>query len=42
MNVSEIDFILVRKEDRKYLRDVKAIPWGLQYRLVVADVDEKN
>jgi len=31
MNVSEIDFILVRKKGRKYLRNVKAIPWELQH-----------
>jgi len=42
MNVSEIDFVLVSKEDRKHLSDVKAIPWELQYRLVVVDVDEKK
>jgi len=42
MNESEIDFVLVSKEDRKHLRDVKAVPWGLQYQLVVADADEKE
>ena len=26
-NESEIDFILVRKENRKFLKDVKVIPW---------------
>ena len=41
-NESEIDFILVSKENRKYLKDVKVIPWELQHRLFVADVNEKK
>jgi len=42
MYESEIDFVLVSNKDRKYLRDVKAILWELQHRLVVVDVDEKK
>ena len=34
-NDTEIDFLLVGKEKRKYLRDVKFIPGVLQHRLVV-------
>ena len=28
-------------EYRKYVRDVKVIPWELQHRLVVVDLDKK-
>ena len=41
-NESEIDFILVSKENRKHLKDVKIIPWKLQYPLLVADVDKRK
>ena len=41
-NESEIDFILVSKENRKFLKDVKIIPWKLQHRLLVADVDKRK
>ena len=34
-NDTKIDFVLVGKEKRKYLRDVKVIPTELQHRLVV-------
>ena len=39
-NDTEIDFVLVGKEKKKYLRDVKVIPAELQHRLVVVDVEE--
>ena len=41
-NESEIDFILVIKENRKFLKDVKIISWKLQHRLLVADVDKRK
>ena len=41
-NDTEIDFVLVGKEKRKYLRDVKVIPGELQHRLVVVDVEEQK
>ena len=41
-NKSEIDFILVSKENRKFLKDVKVILWELQHRLLVADVDKRK
>uniref|UniRef100_A0A0L8HA70 Endonuclease/exonuclease/phosphatase domain-containing protein n=1 Tax=Octopus bimaculoides TaxID=37653 RepID=A0A0L8HA70_OCTBM len=41
-NETEIDFMLVGRENRKYLRDVKAIPGELQHRLVVADLDKRK
>ena len=37
----EIDFVLVGEKYRKYIRDVKVIPWELQHRLVVVDLDNK-
>ena len=36
-----IDFVLVRENYKKYIRDVKVIPWELQHRLVVVDLDKK-
>ena len=41
-NESEIDFILVSEENRKFVKDVKVIPWELQHRLLVADVDKRK
>ena len=41
-NVTEINFVLVGKENRKYLRDVKVIPDELQHRLVVTDLVKKR
>ena len=41
-NVSEIDFVLVGKGNRKYLRDVKVILGELQHRLVVVDLVKKK
>ena len=31
-NDTEIDFVLVGKNNRKYLKDVKAIRWGNKHR----------
>ena len=39
---TEIDFVLVGKEKRKYLRDMKVIPGELQHRLRVVDVEEQK
>ena len=41
-NEIEIDFVLVVKSNRKYLKDVKAIHWELQHQLVVTDIDKKS
>ena len=38
---TKIDFVLVGEKYRKYIRDVKVIPWELQHRLVVIDLDKK-
>ena len=39
---TEIDFVLVGEKYRKYIRDVRVIPWELQHRLVVVDLDKKG
>ena len=41
-NDAQIDFVLIGKEKRKYLRDVKVIPGELQHRQVVMDVEEQK
>ena len=41
-NGTEIDFVLVGKGNRKYLRDVEVIPGELQHRLVVTDLVKKK
>ena len=41
-NETEIDFVLVVKNNRKYLKGVKAIPWELHHRMVVTDVDKRK
>ena len=33
--------MLVGEKYRKYIRDVKVIPWELQHRMVVVDLDKK-
>ena len=38
---TEIDFVLVGEKYRKHVSDVKVIPWELQHRLVVVDLDKK-
>ena len=40
-NETEIDFVLVGKGNRQYLRDVKVIPGELQHRLMVTDLVKK-
>ena len=37
---TEINFVLVEEKNRKYIRSVKVIPWELQHRLVVVDLDK--
>lgn len=41
-NETEIDFVLVDKEKRKFLKDIKVFPGELQHRLVVVDVDKRK
>ena len=41
-NDTEIDFVLVEKEKRKCLQDVKVITGELQLKLVVVDVEKQK
>ena len=41
-NEIEIDFVLVDKNNRKYLKNVRAIRQELQHRLVDTEIDKKN
>ena len=41
-NETEIDFVLAGKNNKKYLKDMKAIPWELQHQLVVTDIDKRK
>ena len=36
---TEIDFVLVGKEQRKYLKDIKTVPWKLQPMLFFSNID---
>ena len=38
-NETGINLVLVGKNNIKYLKDLKAIPWELQHWLVVTDID---
>ena len=38
---TEIDFVFVEEKYRKYIMDVKVIPWKLQHRLMVIDPNKK-
>ena len=39
---TEIDFVLLEKESRKFLKDVKVTSQELQHRLVVVDVKKES
>ena len=41
-NDTEIDFVVIGKEKRKYTRDVKVIPGELQHNLVIVDEEEQK
>ena len=41
-NRTEIDFVLVGKNNKSYLKNVKVIPWELQHRLVATDIDKRK
>ena len=41
-NKTKIDFVLVEKESRNFLKDVKVIPWELQHRLVAVDMKKEK
>ena len=37
-----IELVFLGKKDRKYKRHVQVIPWELQHRLVVVELDKKT
>ena len=39
-NRSEIDFVMVGKDNRKYLREMKAMCYEFQHQLGTPDVDK--
>ena len=41
-NEIKIDFVLVGKSNKNYLKDVKAIPCDLQHRLLVTDIAKRK
>ena len=41
-NVTEIDFVLIKKEHRRFYQNVRAIPGEFQHALVIADMDKRN
>ena len=41
-NDTEIDFVLVGMEKRKYPRNVKVIPGKLHHRVLVVNVEEQK
>ena len=42
LNETEIDFVLVKKEHRRFIRNVKVIPGEFQNALVIADIDKRK
>ena len=40
-NETEIDFVLIKKEHRQFIQNVKAIPGEFQHVLMIADIDKK-
>ena len=41
-NDTEIDFVLIKKEHRRFMQNVMAIPGGFLHALVIADIDTKK
>ena len=37
---TEIEFVLIEKEHRQLMRDMKAIPGEFQHALMIADIDK--
>ena len=40
-NETEIDFVLMKKEHRRFIQNVKAIHGEFQHALVIADIDNR-
>ena len=41
-NEPEIDFVVIRKEHRRFIRNVNSIPGQFYHALVIADIDKKK
>ena len=41
-NEIEIDLVMIRKEHRLFIQNVKAIFWEFQHALVIAEIDKKK
>ena len=41
-NETEIDFVLIKKEHRRFIRNMKAITDVFQHALVIADIDKRK
>ena len=41
-NETKIDFVLIKKEHRRFIRNVKAISGEFQNALLIADVDQRK
>ena len=41
-NETEIDFMLIKKEHRRFIKNVTAKPGEFQHALVIADIDKKK
>ena len=41
-NETGIDFVLIKKEHRWFIQNVKAIPGEFQHALVMADIDKRK
>ena len=42
VNETEIDLVLIKKEHRRSIQNLKAIPWKFQHSLVIAVIDKKK
>ena len=41
-NEIEIDFVLIKKEHRRFIKNVKAFPGEFQHALVIAHIDKRK
>ena len=42
VNETKIDFVLINKEHRQFIHNVKAIPGLFEHALVIADIDKRK
>ena len=41
-NETEIDFVLIKKEHRQFIKNVRAFTWECHHALVIADIDKRK